>query len=282
VVFADADYADVLGLDLVAGRFLDADIATDATNAVVLNEAAARELGWAEGDAAVPAALGKTMNWVAPESRIVGVVEDFHFGSMHDVIEPAGIRFGDPRPEVTWPDHTGLLLKLDTHDLLATMSELEATWQTLVQDEPFETTFVDEYYEAMYRDEVRLGQILGVFSGLAIFVACLGLIGLAAFTAQRRTKEIGVRKVLGASVGSILGLLTRDFVTLVVVAFVVAAPLAWWGVQRWLDGFAYSAEVGAGTVLFAGLAALTLALLATGALAWRAARLDPVQALRYE
>ncbi|MEO0858519.1 MAG: ABC transporter permease [Bacteroidota bacterium] len=282
VVFADADYADVLGLDLAAGRFLDPDIATDATNAVVLNEAAAHALGWAEGDAAVPAALGKTMNWVAEGSQIVGVVEDFHFGSMHDVIEPAGIRFGDPSPDNPRPDHTGLLLKLDTRDLLVTMSELEATWRSLAPDAPFETTFVDEYYEQMYRSEVRLGRILGVFAGLAIFVACLGLVGLAAFTAQRRTKEIGVRKVLGASVASILRLLTRDFALLVAVAFVVAAPVAWWGLQRWLESFAYRAEVGVGTVLLAGLAALAVALLATGALAWRAARMDPVRALRYE
>ncbi|MEO1632108.1 MAG: FtsX-like permease family protein, partial [Bacteroidota bacterium] len=109
-----------------------------------------------------------------------------------------------------------------------------------------------------------------------------GLVGLAAFTAQRRTKEIGVRKVLGASVASILRLLTRDFALLVAVAFVVAAPVAWWGLQRWLESFAYRAEVGVGTVLLAGLAALAVALLATGALAWRAARMDPVRALRYE
>ncbi|MEM6784472.1 MAG: ABC transporter permease [Bacteroidota bacterium] len=282
VVMADPDFAEVLDLTLVAGRFLDDAVVSDATRAVVINETAARAYGWGEGDAASAAALGKTLSFVSPESVIVGVVEDFHFGSMHAAIEPMGIRVDDPNPRVTWPMHTGLLLKLNTDEVLTTIGELEILWQSLAPDVAFEAAFVDAYYEQMYQSEVRLGRILGVFAGLAICVACLGLIGLAAFTAQRRTKEIGVRKVLGASVSSILRLLTRDFVVLVVVAFVIAAPLAWWGVQQWLGGFAYRAEVGAGTVLLAGLAALLLALLATGALAWRAARLNPVRALRYE
>ncbi|MEM9998072.1 MAG: ABC transporter permease, partial [Bacteroidota bacterium] len=196
-VFADHDYAATLSLNVVAGRFFDPAMPTDVETGVVLNEAAARELGWVAGDAPLSDALGKTLNFVA-EGTVIGVVEDFHYDSMRDAIEPLGFRLGNPSPDTDWPDYYTLLLKLDTQDLLATMDDFEAQWAALAGDTPFEATFVDEYYEAMYRDEVRLGRLLGTFAGLAIFVACLGLVGLAAYTAQRRTKEIGVRKVLGA------------------------------------------------------------------------------------
>ena len=165
---------------------------------------------------------------------------------------------------------------------LAPLDDLRAAWESVAPDVPFNYVFLDDAVAQQYETETRTANILTGFAGLAIFLACLGLFGMAAYSARRRTKEIGIRKVLGASVAQIVVLVSREFAALVAVAALVAAPLAWWAVSHWLEGFAYRAPIR--SVLFAEVASIVLvvALAAVGAQAWRAATADPVRALRSE
>jgi putative ABC transport system permease protein len=175
-----------------------------------------------------------------------------------------------------------LAVRLAPGDTRAAMDHLEAVWGRFAAHRPFSFRFLDDVYDRLYRNERQVGQVVTLFAGLAIFVACLGLFGLAAFTAEQRTKEIGVRKVLGATVLNLVGLLTKDFVVLVLVAFAVAVPVAWLAMSRWLDGFAYRIEVGPGVFVLAGALVLVIALATVSVHALRAATSDPVEALRYE
>ena len=174
------------------------------------------------------------------------------------------------------------LVQLAPGSAAAAIDRLQQAWATVRPNAPFEASFVDEQIAAQYRADRRLGQLIGLFSGLAIIIACLGLFGLAAYTAQQRAKEIGIRKVLGASLGGLIVNLSKEFVALVGVAILVAAPLAYVGMQQWLQTFAYRIDVGIGTLIAAGTVALAIALLTVSAQTFRAARIDPAQALRSE
>jgi putative ABC transport system permease protein len=164
--------------------------------------------------------------------EVIGVVEDFHVSSLHGEIPPVGLQmFSSPN----WSSSMKVVARLAPDDIPAAMRHLETTLKPFARDERLTFAFIDDLFDALYAAEVHLGRIFSAFAGLAILVACLGLFGLAAFAAQARTKEIGIRKVLGASIGAIVGLLSRDFLTLVMVAFVIAAPLAYWAMSRWLE-----------------------------------------------
>lgn len=271
VVGVDHDFIEVMGLDLVTGRGFSRDFPTDVAEAFVINEAAARALGWddpvgrrltlEEGD-------GKT-------ATVVGIVKDFHLASLHQEVEPAVLHI--------WPQRlTSLAVRLGANDMEGVLGFLEAEWRRHVPGEPFEYFFLDEHFSRQYASEVRLGKIFGYFALLAVCIACLGLLGLVAFMVERRRKEVGVRKVLGASVASITALLVREFVLLVLVALPLAIPLAYVGMDRWLEHFAYRIELSAGIFLAAGLIALLVALAAVSGQAVRAALADPVRTLRYE
>ncbi|MEM9998428.1 MAG: FtsX-like permease family protein, partial [Bacteroidota bacterium] len=173
-------------------------------------------------------------------------------------------------------------VRLAPGDARATLASIETLWQRYEPVRPMSYTFLDDNLDALYQTEARLATAVGAFAALALVVACLGLFGLATFTIQRRTKEIGVRKVLGASVPGLVRLLARDFVVLVAVAFVVAAPAAWFALRAWLDGFAYRVDLSATPLLAAGTLALAIALGTVGVQAWRAAASNPVKALRTE
>ncbi len=273
----DYNFMEILNMEIVAGRGLLERRALDADSAVVINEAAAREFGWAEP-------LGKRIPFFRGEDvRVVGVVRDFHYASLREEIAPlmlvaesesadyvmARIRTGDPRSS---PGQA----------LPAALDAIEATYEEFASMYPFTFSFLDDDYDALYRAEQRIGQVIGVFTGFAILIACLGLFGLAAFTAQRRTKEIGIRKVLGASVPSIVMLLSKDFLKLVLVAFVIAAPVAYWAMSTWLEDFAYRIELGPWIFIGAGVLALAIALATVSSQALRAAWANPVEALRSE
>ncbi|HMB93175.1 MAG TPA: FtsX-like permease family protein, partial [Rhodothermales bacterium] len=199
----------------------------------------------------------------------------FHFQSLHLPIEPAVLTI--------WPGRfTALNVKIRPDNMAGTLQFLEERWQRYVPDQPFQYSFLDEDFDRQYQAEVRLSSIFSAFSTLAILIACLGLFGLAAFTTQQRTKEIGVRKVLGASVVGIVALLSKDFLKLVLVAFVLAAPAVYLAANRWLDGFAYRIDVGVGTLLLAGMLAFAIALLTVSYQALKAATMTPVKSLRSE
>ncbi len=275
IVFADPDYLEAMGIPLKAGRFFSAERPADSS-AYVLNEAAVRELGW-ENPVDHPMAYSDGR---APD-RVIGVVKDFHFASLREEIGPVVIRLRRPPSEASYASYGEVVVRFRPGQTATVLSHLREQW-TRFSDEPLEYEFLDEQFAAMYRTERRLGQVFGAFAFVAVLIACLGLFGLAAFTAEQRTKEIGIRKVLGASVGSIVALLSKDFAKLVLVAFVVAAPVAWWAMSRWLEDFAYRITLSLWLFLAAGAVALLIALLTVSTQALRAATANPTDALRSE
>ena len=263
----DHDYLKTLGIELAAGRDFSREAPTD-TNAWIINEAAVRRLGLDD-------AVGRVMRWGDYAGPIVGVAKDFHFASLHHEIEPLVIPL---RPGIG-----GMLLaRVQGGQMTEALSFLEAALDRLVPGQLFRYSFVADDFDLLYRDEDKLRDVFGYFAAIAIFIACLGLFGLAAFTAGQRTKEIGVRKVLGASAAGIVLLLSKEFTKLVLAAFVVAAPLAYFAMDRWLQDFAYRVDLSWPLFLMAGLTALGVAWLTVGYQSIRAALNDPVEALRYE
>jgi len=274
ILFADPGFVKTYQMDIVAGRDFSGDLTTDTTGSFLLNEAMVKELGWTPEEA-----IGKTAALRRGGGRIVGVVKDFHFTSLQTAVEPLVIL---PTPVAYGSAPLYLSLRIRAEDLPGTLAQLEDTWRTLIPHRPFDYFFLDEDFDRQYKAEDRLGRIFGVFAGLAILIACLGLFGLAAYTVEQRTKEIGVRKVLGASMPGLVGLLTTDILKLVALAFVLAAPVTYLAMHRWLDDFAYRIEMSAWTFLMAGLFALLVASLTVSYQAIKAARANPVDSLRHE
>jgi putative ABC transport system permease protein len=272
MVPVDHDYLATLGIELVAGRDFSPDFETEPVGGVLVNEAAVANAGWGTPEQAV----GKTLEFGDGEPvPVVGVFRDYHHTSLRQAIEPLALRF--------MPGFGNYVsVRLSTDEAPATIEALEQAWAEVFPGHTFDYFFLDTDYDNQYAAEARLTQIFGAFAVLAIIVACLGLFGLAAFVTAQRTKEIGVRKVLGASVLQIVVLLAKDFLALVAVAVVLAAPLAWFGLDRWLDDFAYRVELGPWLFLLGGLVALVVALATVSWKALRAATADPVRSLRYE
>ncbi len=264
----DDDFLATMDIDLVEGRNIRPGPSGGPDGEALVNGVTLREMGWREPEEA----LGQEI----AGAEIVGVVEDFHLRSLHQEIEP--LLMVQP-----WQDRASqLILRIRGDDIPGTMAELEQTWARLNSEHPFEASFLQDELNDLYEQERHAAQAFGLFSGLSILIACLGLFGLAALNAERRTKEIGIRKVLGASVGSILGLFFRDVAALVAIAFALAIPLAYLASQRWLDAFAYRVEVGPAVFAAAGAAALLISLASTGSHAARAAMKNPADSLRYE
>lgn len=266
----DFGFIDQLGVEFVAGRPFNAAIASDSTEALIINEAAARAFGYAN-----PAdALGKRFEQWGRTGEVIGVVKDFHHESLQKAIEPLTFR---------WAQYVEkFLIKANTENLPQTIASLETTWRQVAPHRPYLYSFLDADFEALYRDETQFGSLFGIFAGLAIIIACLGLFGLATFTAQQRTKEVGVRKVLGASTFGLVRLLAVDFLKLVGVAFALAAPLAYFGMTEWLSGFPYRITLGMEVFVIAGGLSVFIALITVAYQAIRAATANPVDSLRYE
>ena len=272
ILAVDHDFIDTYQMEIVAGRsFTDQGI--DAQGAFMLNEEAARQIGWDNP-------VGKTMGLppsISPEAlTVVGVVQDFHFRSLHESIGP--LVFFKPQP--FW--FSLFSIRISPDNVETTLARIEEVWDRFDPVHPLTHSFLDQTFQALYQSEALVRTLLNYAMALAILIACLGLFGLAAFTAEQRTKEIGIRKVLGASASGIVLLLSKDFARLVAVAFVVAAPLAYFAMNRWLEAFAYQIDLSWPLFLVAGLTALAIALLTVGYQAVRAALADPVKALRYE
>lgn len=268
----DPAYIPTLGLEMTAGRNFSEAFRTDSAS-VILNETAARTFGW-KGSA-----LGHTVvNYPNQGSqitlRVVGIVKDFHFRSLHEPIAPLVM--------VLARNSGPFILKLQAGDPTAVIERLRTEWNAMGVDQPFTYSFLNDRFTATYHAEQQTGIILAIFAGLTIFVASLGLFGLAAFTAQQRTKEIGVRKVLGASVTGIVGLLSRDFLRLVGIGFLVAVPLAWYAMNQWLEGFAYRMHLDVWIFLSAGALSVLVALVTVGYESLRAALANPAQSLKSE
>ena len=265
--FVGYDYVETLDLKLAAGRDFSRDFVND-TAAVMLNETGAREFGLSPEEA-----VGESVIRNGQSLQIIGVVEDFHYASLRETIGPVILLHEALRA----PQYVAV--RTEPGQTADVLDGLRAAWAEF-SDLPIEYSFLADDLAAQYRTEARLEQLFTTFAGLAILIACLGLFGLAAYTAQQRTKEIGIRKALGATAAGIVGLLSKDFLKLVGLAFVVAVPVAYWAMSQWLQGFAYRIDLGAGVFLLAGGLALTVALLTVSYQALRAARTDPVNALQ--
>ena len=274
----DEDYVPTMSLQLIAGSNLNAadmdrisrtDNDSLTRSRFILNEAAVKELGWTPQQA-----IGQRLDMNGRLGEIKGVVADFHFASMKQKIGPL----------VLFPQNGGeiLLVKLSGSQLPNTLQFLENKWRTLIPERPFSYEFMDEEFNKLYAAETRTGRIFSVFAFLSIFLACLGLFGLSAYTTAQRTKEIGVRKVLGASVFSIVGLLSKDFLKLVLIAILVASPIAWYAMNQWLSDFAYKINIEWWVFALAGLLAVGIALLTVSFQSVKAALMNPVKSLRSE
>lgn len=274
-MYGDHNFAKLLDLEIVAGRYFSPDIPTDATSAVVINETAVKELGLIDP-------VGKRFHKEfggAQEGEfvtIIGVLKDFHFNSLHYEIFPMIIR---PLSPSTW-NFTSV--RIGTENISKTLARIEDTWKTFTGGQPFEYSFLDQDFDNLYRGEQRMGQIFFLFAALAIFVACLGLVGLVSFTAEQRTKEIGIRKVLGATMPKIIYLLSREVVVLVCVASLVAAPISFFSMHKWLENFAFRIGISPLMFFLTASGTLVVALLSVSFRAIKAAQANPIDSIRYE
>ena len=268
VMFADYDFVKTMGMEMIAGRNFSEEYSTDP-NAYILNETAVSLLGLSNP-------VGSRITDNDRMYMVVGVVKDFHFKSLHHEISPV-VYIGNPG------DRAGFLsVRIQPENISGTLSFLEQKWGEFSGGQPFNYSFLDDDLAAQYDAEQKTRQISGIFSVLAVFIGCLGLFGLAAFTAEQRTKEIGIRKVLGASVPNITILLVKDFIKQVGFAFIIGSPLAYFFMNRWLQNFAYSTDIRVDSILLAGALALGITLLTVSYQAIRAALAEPVDSLRYE
>ncbi|MGF1586875.1 MAG: ABC transporter permease [Bacteroidales bacterium] len=274
--WVDWDYADVLELELVEGRFFSREFASD-TLAMVLNETAVRSMGLTNpvGKRVYQTGAGGTQE--APEDllfTIVGVVKDFHFESLHQTINPMILSPGQ------WGGY--IIVRVRPENLTNIIEFTREKWSEFVDDQPFEYSFLIDDLTADYRTEERAGLIFSIFAILSIFIACLGLLGLASFTAEQRTKEIGIRKAMGASVGSVMMLLSKEINILIIISTLLAWPAAWYFMSSWLENFAYRVEIGLIVFIMASVITYFVALTTVSLQAYRAASLNPVDSLRDE
>ncbi len=269
----DENFMSTLGITLDAGRGFQKEDPSDA-NGVILNETAVKQFG-------IRDPIGKTINYPSKGTyTILGVAKDFNFQDLHAPVMPFGL-FHRSSQSYSIPA-SYIVLRVNGQDLGSTIASLEATWKEFTDRTPFEFTFLDQDLEQQYTSERNLANIFLVFSVLAILIGALGLLGLASFVTERRTKEIGVRKVLGASVPQVVFLLSKEFSKWVLIANIVAWPVAYYVMDRWLQNFAYRTNIGIGLFILSGISALVIALVTVSTLAIRAAAANPVEALRYE
>lgn len=264
------DFIQTMGIQIVDGRNFSHDIISDRSESILINEAAARRYDWKNP-------VGKTIRLLMNDTNktVIGVVRDFHLRSLHHEIMPLYIDY-DPT------DFLYISTKIKPDDVSITLNDLRKKWAEIAPGQPFDYFFLDESFDLQYRAEEKLDLILSYFTLLVILVACLGLFGLASFTAEQRTKEIGIRKALGATASSIVILLSKEFTKWVFLANIIAWPITYVAMNHWLQNFAYRIKIGLGTFIFAGVLALAIALLTVGYQAIKAARANPVKALRYE
>ncbi|MGH7493751.1 MAG: ABC transporter permease [bacterium] len=269
----DTEFISTFGMQIVQGRDFSMERTADANSAVIVNEALVKEFGWQE---AVGRRFEDFVLRGVREPTIIGVVKDFNYASLHETVKPMVLHL-DPTEEIKY-----LFVKIAPGDFAATLDALRNAWQEIAPGKPFDYYFLDEDFDQQYRAEERWAQIVLYSTSFAIIIACIGLLGLSALAVTRRTKEIGIRKVLGASVIALVQLLTSEFVLLVALANLLAWPIAYLAMNRWLQDFAYRIEIGWQIFVLAGAAALLLALLTVSLQAIKAAVGNPVEALRYE
>lgn len=267
----DEGFIPAYKIRMVAGRNFSKNHPTDKKEGFVLNETAVKTLGWKNPQDAIGARFG----YGNIRGFVIGVTQDYHFESLHQKIVPM-VMFNDK-------DHLGRIsVRIAGNNIKQGIKDIESFWKVNYPDKPFQYEFLDQRFGELYKTEETQQSIFGLFAGIAIFISCLGLLGLSMFMAQLRTKEIGVRKVLGASVTSVVGLLSKDFIKPVLIAIVIASPIAWYGMKSWLQDFAYHVDIQWWVYVVAGILSILIALLTVSFQSVKAALMNPVKSLRSE
>lgn len=266
--FVDHDFLKTYNIQILAGRDFLREVKADDSTAFIINETAAKDFGWTPEQA-----LGKAVkNW--KNGKVIGVVKDFNYLSLHNKVEPIVLALAD------W---TGWIsIKIENENYQATIDGIQKKWSGLIPYLPFDYNFLDAAFDRQYKADLQLNKTAGVFTGLAIFIGCLGLLGLTSFAVERRTKEIGIRKVLGASVGNLVVLIAREFIWLIVIAFVLATPVTWFLIREWEQNFTLQAAINPIRFLMAAITVMAFAWTTISLLSFRAARSNPTKALRTE
>ena len=274
--YVDMHFLQTLNIKPVAGRVFSEAFHADTSGTIVLNENAVKTFGFTSPQAAINKKLHSEFQGVTYYYTVIGVVKDFHYEDLHVPVTPFGFQLN------TQPTYNYMVVHFKPGNLDAALKSLQITWQKINTNEPFEYTFLDEDFQKNYDAENHLASIVGYFTIIAILISCLGLFGLATFSAEQRIKEIGVRKVLGASVSSIVTLLSKDFIKLVAIAVLIASPFAWFVMNKWLQGFAYRINISWIVFVLTAVTAITIALATISFQAIRAAVANPVKSLRTE
>lgn len=270
----DERFVPTMGMEILAGRNFEKGFADSGS--VLINETAMKQIGWKD-------AISQYLRYPGGDNesyKVVGIIKDFKTESFHSLVTPFALFHKSSK--VYEIDNSFITVKVKPGDLTGIVASLETKWKSFTADTPLDYNFLDSDIEALYRAEQRMGNVFGIFTALAIFVACIGLFGLVSFTAEQRTKEIGIRKVLGASVASIIQLLSRDFMRLIVLSIVLATPIAWWIMSKWLEDFAYRVDIHWWTFALAAILAVMIALATLSLQSIRAAVSNPVKSLRAE
>ncbi len=267
----DYDFIKLYGMKIIAGRAFSKDFGTDSTKSIIINEAAAKTLGYTSPNDAI----GKRFSQWGRLGQIIGVVKDFHYRSLQNAVDPLNIRIN--------PSGTGVFtIKISAANIPATITAIQNKWKILIPQQPFNYAFLDDSFNKQYAGEERFGKLFLYFAILAIFISCLGLLGLVSYSTMQRTREIGIRKVLGASIFGVVNMLSKEFLQLVLVAILIAFPLSWFGMQSWLKDFAYKVPVSWMVFAAAGLLAFTIAIATVSFQAIKAALANPVKSLKSE
>jgi putative ABC transport system permease protein len=269
----DEDYIPTLGIKMIAGRNFSKDMATDSAG-VIVNEAFAKLLGYSNPVNQFVYQPANDQLTKMSKYRIIGVMKDFNFKSLRDNVPPLLVNLA--------PNMGVMSVHINTADIPGLLAQVKNKWKDVSPNQQFNYSFMDQDFDALYRSEQRMGAISIVFTSLAIIIACLGLFGLAAYAAEQRTKEIGIRKVLGANISTIVTMLSKDFIKLVLISIIIATPLAWWAMQKWLQSFAYRQNIQWWVIAVAGFAAIIIAFITISFQSIKAALSNPVNSLRSE
>lgn len=268
--FVDHDFLAGYGIDVIAGRNFSRDFKADDTTAFIINETAMKDFGWTSENS-----LGKKVNQNGKLGTIIGVVKDFHYRSLHHKIEPLILNMNIYAYNV-------FSIKINAANIPAVVENIGKQWKVLAPTLPFRYSFLDQDYDKLYKADAQLGRVASVFSSLAILVGCLGLLGLTSFSVERRVKEIGIRKALGASAGNVIFMISKEFVSLIVISFIIAIPVTYYLIMKWLENFTDRISIGPFSFIVAGLSVVVIAWLTVSYLSFKAAATNPSQALRNE
>jgi len=268
VLHVDYDFIETLGLKIKKGRSFSKEYGTDEKDAFIFNEAAIKSIGAKD-------IIGSVVEYFDEKKKVIGVVEDFNYWTLHEKIEPVVIYISKHN---CWR----IAAKTRSGNIIQTMSFLKSKWEDIFSGWPFEFSFVDNKLNELYKKEIKLGALSEYLTVLAVFIACLGLFGLSSFTAKKRTKEVGIRKVLGASISDIVRLLSKEFLILVCIADIIALPLAYYFINNWLQDFSYKIAPSIWVFILSGIFALFVAIFTVSFQAIKAATANPVESLKYE